>query len=485
MDKKFSGAATIGQFRVLTQEQLQAIHNASLEVLRTTGYHAPVAEARKLVAEGGGKVDGERVFITPEMVDRALKTTHLVQMFDRAGKPTRLLSYGEVSFGTIADTFFVQDPYTRQIRKFVKDDQRWLTAVIDSLSGIDYVQCVGQAYDVPDALQTQVAVAQTVKQTHKPLLIYPYDRKGLLDALDVIYIASGGEENFRQKPSLMCASVPAAPLSGTEYNLELLLTCADRQVPLLSYCCPAMGGNSPTDIVATMVLANADWLASLVMHQLKRPGAPFCTAGFTIQLMDMHSSLWSYCAPETQTAYSAITELAHWYGLPAFGLELTCDVPNLNAQAGVEMMSQCQRAFLSGVEMVHNAGIYGAGKICGAEGVILANEIIAYTRNAMKPVKVTNDGLADAIHMIGEAGPLGEYIANDHTLLNYRNFWYPSLFNRDMFDPLSAKPGIDLIQKLNARAKKLIENHQSVLSEDIYAKIDALEAGWYERQKVS
>jgi len=481
MEEKPSGPDEKGRFRVLTVDQLQAIHTASLEVLSTTGYHAPVPEARRLVLDGGGKVSGERIYITPEMVERAMKTYHPVSIFDRTGKPSRVLSRGEVSFSTIADTFYVLDPYTRQIRPFLKEDQCWLASVIDSLPGIDYVQCVGQAHDVPDTLQTQVAVAETVKHTSKPLLIYPYDRNGLLDSLDVIYIAAGGQQNFLQKPSLMCAAVPAAPLSGTDYSLELLLTCAERQVPVLSYCCPALGGNSPADIAATMVLANADWLASLVIHQLKRPGAPFCTAGCTMQLMDMHTSLWSYCAPETQLAYSAVTELAHWYGMPAFGLEMTCDVPRLDAQAGAEMMLQCQRAFLSGVEMVHNAGIYGAGKMCGAEAVILANEIIAYTRNAMKPLQVTEAKLAEAVSMINETGPSGEYISKDHTLAHFRDFWYPQMFERSMFDPLSTVPGIDLNQRLNEHARNLIENHRPALSEATIAEIDTLEAGWYNR----
>jgi trimethylamine---corrinoid protein Co-methyltransferase len=482
MEEKPSVSGKQGQFRVLTVEQLQAIHSASLEVLRTTGYHAPVPEARRLVLDGGGKVSGERIYITQEMVEKALQTYRPVSIFDRTGKPSRVLSNGEVCFSTIADTFYVLDPYTKQVRPFLKADQRWLATVIDSLAGIDYVQCVGQAHDVPDTLQNQVAVAETVKQTSKPLLIYPYDRNGLLDSLEVIFIASGGEQNFLQKPSLMCAAVPAAPLSGTDYSLELLLTCAERQVPVLSYCCPAMGGNSPADIAATMVLANADWLASLVIHQLKRPGAPFCTAGCTMQLMDMHTSLWSYCAPETLLAYSAVTELAHWYGMPAFGLEMTCDGPQLDAQAGMEMMSQCQRAFLSGVEMVHNAGIYGAGKLCGAEAVILADEIIAYTRNAMKPLQVTDAKLAEAVSMINEAGPLGEYVSKDHTLAHFRDFWYPQIFNRGMFDPLSAEPGIDLHHRLNERARNCIENHRSALSDATIAEIDTLEAGWYKRQ---
>jgi trimethylamine--corrinoid protein Co-methyltransferase len=131
--------------------------------------------------------------------------------------------------------------------------------------------------------------------------------------------------------------------------------------------------------------------------------------------------------------------------------------------------------------MVHNAGIYGAGKLCGAEAVILADEIIAYTRNAMKPLQVTEAGLAEAISMITEAGPLGEYVSKDHTLAHFRDFWYPTMFGRGMFDPLSAEPGMDLFQRLNERARQVINKHQPDLSEETIAEINTLEASWYDR----
>jgi trimethylamine--corrinoid protein Co-methyltransferase len=333
---------------------------------------------------------------------------------------------------------------------------------------------------VPEQLQTQVALAQTLRCTTKPALVYPYDRQGLLDILKVSSLVSGGEDAFREKPFLMCAAVPAAPLAGTTYSLELLLACAEHEFPLLTYNCPAIGGNSPADIIATLILANADWLANLVVHQLKRPGAPFCTGGFTIQLMDMKSTLWSYCAPETLQAYSAVADLSHYYGLPAFGLELTCDVPEIDAQMGVEFEAQCQRAFLSGVEMVHNAGIYGAGKLCGAEAVILADETIAYTRAAMKPIAMDDERLKEAVAMIDELGPLGEYISHEHTLKNFRNFWYPSVFERPRFDPQAEEARPTLLARLNRRAQELIETHKpKQLPEDVLRKIEALEAQWY------
>jgi trimethylamine--corrinoid protein Co-methyltransferase len=471
-------------FRVLSDDQAQAIHEASLRILQQTGYHTPVLEARRLLQEAGARVEGERAYIPSDLVENALRTVNPLRLYDRQGHPTSLLQPGHVAFSTIADTFYIRDPYTHSVRPFLMADQGWLATVIDALPGIEYVQCVGQAHDVPDSLQSQVAVSETLRRTSKPILVYPYDRAGLLDILDMLYVIAGGETAFQKKPFLMCAAVPGAPLFGTVYSLELLLTCAERRVPVLNYACPAIGGNSPASITGTLVLTNADWLANLTIHQLKNPGAPIATAGFTVQLMDMKSTLWSYCAPETLLAYSAVADLAHWYGMPAFGLEMTCDIPQVNAQMGVEMFAQCQRAFLSQVEMVHNAGIIGAGKLCAAEAVILADEIIAYTRAAMQPISTSPEHIDESIRMIAEEGPMGEYISHAHTLEHFRDFWYPGLFDRSRFDPVNEVQGSSLEDRLNAKARQLFEQHKPVLlDEDINTELDAIETRWYARSE--
>lgn len=468
--------------QVLSSEQAAAIHTASLDVLQRTGYHTPVPEARQILQEAGARIENERAYIPPHLVENAFTTLRPVRLYDRLGQHTRLLEPGHVAFSTIADTFYVLDPNQQVVRPFLKGDQGWLSRVIDALQGIEYVQVVGQAHDVPDSLQTQVAYARTVRNTTKPVLIYPYDRTGLLDVMEILSVIAGSLAEFQSKPFLICASVPAAPLKGSVYGLELLLTCAEHDVPVLHYSCPAIGGNSPSSILGTLVQTNADWLANLTIHQLKNPGAPFITGGFTVQLMDMKTTLWSYCAPETLLAYSAVADLAHWYGLPAWGLEMTCDIPLINAQMGVEMMAQCQRAYLSKVEMVHNAGIIGAGKLCAAETVILADEIISYTQPAMQSLSTDFDLLTENIEIIDEVGPMGEYISHEHTLAHFRDFWYPDIFERDRFDPLKEIQGQSIQERLNSRARQLIETYlPAPLGEDVSNEIDAIESIWYAR----
>jgi len=467
----------------LTAEQCQQIHTLSLELLQNTGYVIPLAEARDLLVSAGARAEGKRVFIPPELVERALQTVYPITLFNRQGEPTLPLSSGkgQVAFGAMVDTLQVVDPYLGQVRRWKNADVLWFATVLDALPNIDWVACIGEAEDIPDNLLSQFAVTQTMRRTTKPVMVFPYDRAGLLDILEILNIVAGCEQAFCEKPFLFCASVASAPLVGSNYNLEILLTCAEHCIPLLYYSSPAIGSNVPASLAGTLLMGNADWLANLAIHQLKRPNAPFVSAGFTVQLMDMRSTLWSYCAPETLPAYSAIADLAHWYGMPAFGLEMTSDTPRLDAQAGMEMMAQCNLAFQSGTEMVHNTGMFGANKLFASEANVLADEIIGYTRAAYQPARLNSPDLDDAARLIHAAGPEGEYVTHEHTLRHFKDFWYPSIFSRQMFDP-EAIHIPELGDRLNARVRRLIETHNPVpLTSEVEAEISKLEKVWIRR----
>jgi trimethylamine---corrinoid protein Co-methyltransferase len=471
-----------GEFHLLSEEQLHLIHRSSLEILQRVGYHVPVVEARDLLCNAGAAAKGERVFIPGELVEQALKTVRPARLYNRLGELALPLTPGNVTFGSMVDTLNIIDPYSRTQRNFTRDDQRLCATLLDALTNIDYVQVIGQSIDVPDPLQSQVAVAQTLRHTTKPILVYPYDRAGLMDIIDLVQAVTGSALAFREKPFLACASVPPGLLYGSDYNLELLLTSAAYEIPLLYYSTPALGANSPCSVAGTLVLMNADWLANLVIHQLKRPGAPFCAVGPTVQLMDMRTTLWSYCAPETLMAYGAAADLAHWYGLPAFGLEMISDTPAIDAQTGMEMFAQCLWAFLSGVEMVHNAGLLGSAKLYALEGNVLADEIIAYARAAVQEPSITSVEIEEAVSMIQEAGPNAEYVTHEHTYTHFRDFWYPKLFYRDRFVPGPGGFGTDLNERLNGRVRAILEQHQpEPLPREVAVEIEGLERSWQKR----
>lgn len=488
MRPQWSGGAQrkTQRLSVLSDDQLEAIHAASLDVLARTGCLVPVAEARDLLAGAGATVDGQRVYIRPETVEWALGNLHPVTLYNRLGEPALPLAEGRVTFGALVDNLYVQDAYQPRMRPFLRADLDWSARLLDALPNIDWLACSGQMHDVAPPLQTQLAFACTLPYTTKPILVYPYDRAGLLDILDAASVVAGGRDALRARPFVFCASVPNAPLAQADYNLEILLACAEHEVPVIYHPHPAMGANSPCNIPGTLVLANADWLAGLTMHQLKRPGAPFCSAGFTELLMDMRTTLWSYCAPETLTAYAAVADLAHWYGMPAWGIEMLADTPHLNAQAGAELALTCAWAFLCNIELVHNAGLLGACKVCSADSVVFADEQIAYARAARaasdRLFQFSPEDLSASTALIGSVGPGGDYLTHPDTLASFRSFWYPRVFERGNFDAEATSTGDSLADRLNARARDLIELHSPLsLADDVLIELAQMERGWLER----
>ena len=470
------------RLNVLTEQERRNLHAASLQILEVVGCQVPVSEVRDMLADAGASVEAEQVRLPPDLVEGCLAKVRPVTLYDRIGQPALPLADGRVTFGALADTFYLLDLQAGRARSFQIADQVPMARLLDCLPGIEWIQCVGQAHDVPDGLQTQMAVLETVRQSAKPILAYPYDRQGVDDLLALSRIISGSEAARRERPWLFIASVPAAPLNASRYNLEILLACADLGIPLLYYDCPAIGGNAPCSVSGTLAMANADWLFGLTVHQLRAPGAPFVSAGFTVQLMDMRTTQWAYCAPESQRAYAAVADLAHGYGLPAFGIEMIADTPRMDAQAGMEMATNCLWACLSGTELVHNTGMIGAGKLVCPEAFVLADEIIGATRAALQPVDLSPQVLSDMSALLAASPPGAEFVSHAHTLEHFRDFWYPSVLDRVNFDPLGEMLDGRLHDRLTARAVQLTSEHRPVpLAPEVEAGLAELDRAWRRR----
>ncbi len=60
------------QFRVLSDEQIKRVYQATLECLKRTGVNIHNAEARQLLAQAGAHVDGIRVRIPPHIIQDAV-----------------------------------------------------------------------------------------------------------------------------------------------------------------------------------------------------------------------------------------------------------------------------------------------------------------------------------------------------------------------------------------------------------------------------
>src|SRR5262249_25628633 len=93
---------TLEPARILSDDQIAAIHRQSLQVLEEIGMDMLLAEAREILACAGARVDGERVRIGSEIVEHAL-TTALSEFTIHARNPVHDMRIRDrwIAFGPV------------------------------------------------------------------------------------------------------------------------------------------------------------------------------------------------------------------------------------------------------------------------------------------------------------------------------------------------------------------------------------------------
>jgi trimethylamine--corrinoid protein Co-methyltransferase len=202
---------------------------------------------------------------------------------------------------------------------------------------------------------------------------------------------------------------------------------AEQGLPITHSPAPMMGGTAPVTLAGAVALGNAEVLSSLVMHQLKRAGAPFVYA-VQVHHMDMKTTISVYGAPEYQLGRAMSAGMARWYGLPIWGNAGMSDSPAMDEQAAVDSAFSVLCALLTGTHLAHDVGYLEAGLTTSPEMIVLTAENITMMRHFMQGVTLDAEALAlDVIHAVG---PGGDFLGQKHTARHFREFWQPALFSR-------------------------------------------------------
>ncbi|HSB00192.1 MAG TPA: trimethylamine methyltransferase family protein, partial [Anaerolineales bacterium] len=129
------------QFRKLSDEKLERIHAASLEILEHTGVRLYEKQALELLKSKGVTVEEEnRVRIPARLVEWALSTApKRTVLYDRHGKAAMDLEGHNMFYGTGSDCPNVIDLRTGERRPGLLQDVIEATTVCDALPNIDFL----------------------------------------------------------------------------------------------------------------------------------------------------------------------------------------------------------------------------------------------------------------------------------------------------------------------------------------------------------
>lgn len=449
-------------FSLLNREQSEIIHHASLEILRRTGVRILHDGALKLLRESEAVIAEDNLVRFPAgLVEWALKhaPSH-ISLSERGGDRAIVRLEGRsVSFGPGSDCPNYLDPRDGQRRLFTVADVVDCIHVVDALPQLDFVMSMGIPSDLEESKIYRHQFALMLEHTTKPIVFVCDDRADCEAITAMAAAAAGGMERLRLNPTLLLYSEPTSPLQHSGTATDKLLYMAERGLPTVHSPAPMMGATAPVTMAGGLALGNAEILSSLVMHQLKRPGAPF-VYGSGLHHMDMRTAISVYGAPEVQLARIGVTEIGRFYGLPTWGYAGHSDSCVMDEQAAADAAFSVLVALLVGSNLVHDVGYLEAGLTTSPEMIALTVELISMMRRFMDGFPLDAEALA--LEEIHKVGPGGHFLSQKHTRRHFREFWEPTLWNRRRVGEWVAAGGKRLGDLLRERTTSLIETHQPV-----------------------
>jgi trimethylamine--corrinoid protein Co-methyltransferase len=446
--------------RMSDAAQCEQVHLATLEILRRTGVRVYEEEALGLLREAGAHISDDNLVRLPAgLVEWALQQApSRVGLCARGGNQVVVPLQGrQVSFGPGSDCLHFLDPRTGESRLFTTGDMLNCIHVVDALPELSFVMSMGIPSDLETTNVYRQQFAAMLEHSRKPVVFVCDDRTDCEAITAMAAAAAGGIEELRLNPTLLLYSEPTTPLKHSRTATEKLLYMADQELPIVHSPAPMMGGTAPVTLAGGLALGNAEVLSSLVMHQLKRPGAPFIY-GSGLHHMDMRTSISVYGAPEFQLARAGVAAMGQYYGLPTWGYAGHSDSNAMDEQAAADAVFSVMVALLTGTNLIHDVGYLEAGLTTSPEMIVFTDEVISMVRRFMAGMALDAEALAtEVIHRVG---PGRDFLTDEHTMNHFRELWVPTLFDRQRAVDWRAHGSRRLGDRLREKTIAIIDDYQ-------------------------
>jgi trimethylamine--corrinoid protein Co-methyltransferase len=415
---------------ILSADEIEAVHEASLTVLSEIGIDVLHEGARIILKSVGADVatDGPRVRFDRELVERVIGLAPESFTFHARDPARSLLVGGEgVAFGTVASAPNVADRAGGR-RPGNREDYRRLLMLAQGFDQIEFLAGYPvEPADIHASVRHLDALYDALTLTDRPLHAYSLGRERNLDAIEMVRIARGiDRETLEREPSLFTIINTSSPLrlDGPMAEGVIQMALANQITCVTPFT--LAGAMAPVTVAGALAQQNAEALAGLVLAQSVRPGSPFIYGGFTSNV-DMKSGAPAFGTPEYMKAAIVGGQLARRYRLP-YRSSNTCAANTLDAQAAYESVFSLWGAVMGGANFVmHGAGWMEGGLQASFEKMVLDADLIGMVRSFLEPLAVDEDALA--LEAMREVGPGGHFFGTAHTQARYRTAFFAPLIS--------------------------------------------------------
>jgi trimethylamine---corrinoid protein Co-methyltransferase len=464
--KPMKAKRTFPPTRLVSDDQIEAIHQASMKVLSEIGMDFMWPEARDLLKKAGAIIDGERVRFDPEMIAEAM--AHAPETFTiHARNSARNMSIGgdNICFGTVGSPPNCHDVEGGRrtgnhadFSKFIKLAQHF--NAIDFVAGYPV-----EPIDIHAGVRHLETLREIALNCDKPFVAYSLGVERIRDGIEIARLARGvSHEQFDREPTLTTIVNTNSPLK-LDPNMLIGMTEMSRRNQVVCVTPFTLAGAmAPVTVAGALVEQNAEALAGMTYCQLVNPGAPVIYGGFTSNV-DMKSGAPAFGTPEYMKSTIIGGQLARRYKVP-FRTSNTNAANMMDAQAAYESVFSLWGLTMGGGNYImHGAGWLEGGLVASFEKFVMDCDLIQMVKAFLQPIEINDDALG--VEAIREVGPGGHFFGAQHTLARYSDAFYaPMVSNWSNNQQWDAAGRPDALQRANTLYKQALNEYTQPAMDD-------------------
>lgn len=431
---------------------LNSLHQATLRILSETGILLTEPRARSLLAEAGARLEGNRVLLPPELVERCIAQAGKCPSLRGRGGTVKTLGDGNLYFHNLGGAPQVFDPASGFRRPATMQDVRNAARLLDALEYCHTITPFFTPTDAPGGIMSLAMYRHTLPHTLKPVqgpgIQFPAEVRYAVEMAAVI-----GEPGEMLSLSLS----PVSPLTFPDHEAAAIIEIARLGITFGPLPCPTAGTTAPMSIAGAVTQQNAEVLASLVLAQLARPGLPIIYCG-RLAMMEPRTGLSVWGGVELGLASALTVQVGHRYGLPVNVYGFSTNAHSLDLQNGFERGLNALLPALAGADELSGIGEMEAGVMGSFAQMVADSEFagsILRVRKGVAPDPETVDVVAAAM------ASTRNFLSQKHTMkwLRGGEVLATKLAERGSWESWADGGRSGMVERAQAEAERILREH--------------------------
>jgi trimethylamine--corrinoid protein Co-methyltransferase len=464
--------------RVLSEDELDRIHEETLTILGGTGIRVDTDRGRMYFQQAGAIVDENShiVRIPGRLIEDCLKLAP--KDFSLGGRRSvKPLAMNQGACGIVLDggAVYTFDSKSSLRRPATLEDWYLATRLGDSLEDVDVYWSVVEGcwgHSLKEVVSYWKAIFQNFSKHIQDATMTPEESQWMLEVIQVVF---GSREEIRKKNPVSFVLCPASPLIIEAGYTDAYLETLDWGIPAAVMTMPLLGISSPATLVSELLLANCETIAMLCLIESACPGTPFIYAAVPA-VPDLRSGRFGGGEVEHSLLGAAVTEIARYYGLPVESSVGGSDQSVPCIQAGYERALNFTLPILAKPDLLVAPGLLGGSTVFSPEQLIIDLEVIRRCKRLSSGIDTSADKWLGEV--VSKLGPGGNYLAQKSTRSQARTgeIYFSKVGLHNSYEQWTQNGAPDLINQIHDEIQTVIKKHRPLpLPEDVENELRKLE----------